>query len=215
MQIIDINPKGVEMFGYENREELVGQAIHVLVPIEHQKGHSKHTSEYIENPGHRAMGGQRNLEGLKKDGSTFPVEVSLSYYNDNGAIKIIALVTDISVRNEAEATIKKLNAELEQKVRKRTRQLKRSYDLYSQIARNFPNGTINVFDRDLNYVFVDGKELFQMGIKSEQLVGTNYIKRLPKEIRQKIEKILQEVFKGTSKKIEVEVRKAHYQYLLF
>ena len=80
-------------------------------------------------------------------------------------------MTDISARMEAEEKAGPLNAELEERVQERTTQLKESQRLYSIIARNFPNGSINVFDREYNYVLVEGKELYKMGVTSEMLTG--------------------------------------------
>ncbi|GEM_PF-1937554 len=76
--------------------------------------------------------------------------------------------------------IKSLNEQLEQRVEERTRALavanealKESQRLYITIAHNFPEGIISVFDRELNYVFVDGQDLLRLGLDKEQLIGRN------------------------------------------
>src|SRR5690606_3009550 len=61
---------------------------------------------------------------VKKDGTEFPVEVSLSTYARNGHQYVIAIINDISVRKKAELEIKKLNDELEETVEQRTGELK-------------------------------------------------------------------------------------------
>src|SRR4029077_13034501 len=91
-----------------------------------------------------------------------------------------------------------------------TYELKESQRLYQAIARNFPDGTINVFDKDLKYVFVEGMELFKYGVTSEMLVGTSYLERLPSEIRDEIKEKLQEVLNGKNASFEVKFRNNYY-----
>ena len=143
----------------------------------------------------------------------------------------MALVTDITDRKLANQKITDLNQKLEARVEERTKELeiinqslqdeihdrklveeklKESQYLYSIIARNFPNGTINVFDKELKYVFVEGKELYKLGITSENLIGTKFTNRLDPAIALKFEGQLKSVFKGASKTIELEYRNNHY-----
>lgn len=205
------NPQFLKLFGYESIEDIQGSSIDIVVPKPKREKHSKHTRKYANNPHQRSMGVGLSLEGERKDGSRLPVEVSLSYFHEEGELKILCLVTDITVKKKIEDEIRSLNVELEKKVGIRTKEVQRSYALFSQIARNFPKGTINVFDKDLNYVFVDGKELFRMGVDVNKLIGSNYIKRLSKEIGPTIEQKLQEVFNSVSQTFEIEVGSYIYE----
>lgn len=206
-----VNPQFLELFGYSSLEEVKGSPIEIVIPKQLRNKHEGHKSSYVKNPHPRAMGIGMNLKGERKDGSEIPVEVSLTHFHEDGALKILCLITDITVKKQIEDEIRQLNAELEEKVKIRTQEVQRSHALYSQIARNFPKGTINVFDKDLNYVFVDGKELFKMGIDGKQLIGSNYIKRLSKEIAPTIEAKLKNVFNGDSKTFEIELANEIYE----
>jgi PAS domain S-box-containing protein len=123
-------------FGYE-REEIVGQLVEKLIPKRYNHVHHKHRENYAHRPENRPMGVGRDLFAVKKDGSEFPVEVSLSHYETSGGIFIIAFIIDITKRKEIENAmilhkellaennlkIEELNDELEKKVTIRTSQL--------------------------------------------------------------------------------------------
>lgn len=208
-EIVFLNFRTQELFGYESHE-LVGQKIEILIPTKHHHSHVKDRDNYIEKPTRKTMGSGRVLEGLRKNGSTFYTEISLNHIVIAKKKYVVALITDISKRVIAERKIKELNAELEEKVFERTRELEESQVLYTAVARNFPNGTINVFDKNLNYVFAEGKELYRHGITSTKLIGTSYLKRLPAFIRPTIEEALLQVFKGEIKDFELEIKDQYY-----
>jgi signal transduction histidine kinase len=121
--------------------------------------------------------------------------------------------------------IKKLNSELEERVKNRTSELeetnnylqgvleerkeieealRESQKLFQAIAQNFPNGTINVLDPKLRYIFSDGKELKEFGVKSSQLNGRFFSDTYSRKNKEIIEKNLQGVFNGTPAEFEIE-----------
>ena len=127
-------------FGYEKSEELIGKTIEVLVPRRYDHTHHKHREHYNQNPGKRTMGVGRDLFALKKDGSEFPVEISLSNYDTSEGMFVIAFVIDITLRKGFEnellkqkeqlelnnSKIEELNDALEEKVDLRTSQLQQA-----------------------------------------------------------------------------------------
>jgi PAS domain S-box-containing protein len=121
-QIIDINSFALKEFGY-SKEDLIGKKIEILIPQRFCNQHVHHREKYIENPQNRPMGLGMDLFGIRKDGSEFPIEVSLGHYTSNGGNYVVAFISNISIRKAAEAEIEKLNIELENTVTNRTRDL--------------------------------------------------------------------------------------------
>jgi len=96
-RIAFVNVQTEEMFGYP-RAELVGQTIELLIPTRLRRTHARHRATYMAAPRVRSMGRGLDLAGRKKDGTEFPVEVSLSYVpTDEGALAF-AFIIDISER---------------------------------------------------------------------------------------------------------------------
>lgn len=209
-QILVANHRLEEMFGYAS-DELIGQPVEVLIPMNLRHKHVAERTEYNKAPRKRSMGGDLDLCAVRKDASEFPVEISLNHLKHNEETLIVALVTDITERKEAKEKLGKLNQSLESMVEERTEKLKESQLLYRTISRNFPNGTINVFDRDLNYVFAEGQELFRYKLSSEALVGTSYLNRLPEDVRDEIGGRLKKVFEGHDSSFEIETRGLTYK----
>lgn len=120
--ILMLNPRVEEMFGYE-KNELVGQKIEVLIPESVRQRHVQHRDSYAEHPRKRSMGAGYDLAGRKKDGSTFPVEISLNYFYSGDDMAVMALITDITERKRIEKELHQLNEELEHRVEERTQML--------------------------------------------------------------------------------------------
>ncbi|MBZ4192017.1 PAS domain-containing sensor histidine kinase [Niabella beijingensis] len=116
------NPFALRLFGY-TLEEVLGRSIEMLIPGRYHHRHVRHREAYIHHPKNRPMGVGMDLFAVKKDGSEFPVEVSLSNYQDQEEQYVIAFISDISVRKKAEAAVEELNNKLESTVEQRTREL--------------------------------------------------------------------------------------------
>ena len=207
--IVLINTMTNKMFGYEGNE-LLDQKLEMLLPREYREGHVKHRTEYNKAPKQRSMGIGMDLWAKRKDGSKFPVEVSLNHFQTEGKTFVMGLVTDITDRYKAEQQIRKINEDLEKVVKERTLELEESRLLYQTVARNFPDGTINILDKELKYVFAEGSELIKFGLTSQDLVGNYFVPRLPAELRKDGEAKLQAVLKGTSSTFEINHRNNFY-----
>lgn len=95
--IRDANPAVEELFGYD-REELIGSDVEELVPVRAREAHRRHRDGYLEAPHRRPMGIGMELRGRRRDGSEFPVEISLSPLEEEGRRYVIATVRDVSER---------------------------------------------------------------------------------------------------------------------
>ncbi|NNV55686.1 PAS domain-containing sensor histidine kinase [Limnovirga soli] len=136
-EIIDFNKYAETQFGYE-KNEVLGKTVEILLPGSIHDRHVKHRHQFNKAPQNRSMGAGRDLHARKKDGTDFPVEVSLSHYNVRNESYVIAFIIDISIRKsneklvlEQKSALEKittevqiLNTELEQKVQERTMMLK-------------------------------------------------------------------------------------------
>ena len=120
--IVATNISTNTMFGY-NKDELKGQALNVLIPKKHHPNHGEHFKGFLKQKESRQMGKGRDLTGLRKDGSVFPLEIGLNPFEIYGESYVMALVIDISLRKKQEEKILELNTQLEEKVLLRTKEL--------------------------------------------------------------------------------------------
>jgi PAS domain S-box-containing protein len=132
-EILLVNPQAEQLFGYD-RNELLHKNIEVLLPKWVRSKHVQYREQFYHHPASRPMGHGRDLFATKKNGEQFPVEVSLSYYEQKNHFYVVVFVIDITQRKLAEqkmveqheelervtADMRKLNTELESKVNERT-----------------------------------------------------------------------------------------------
>lgn len=121
-EIVASNGAANTMFGYEDNE-LLGRDLNLLIPKDYHKNHRKHFNNFIDHSDRRQMGHGRDLYGLRKDGTKFPVEAGLNPFQIYENAYVMALVSDITVRKQQESEIRELNANLEDKITERTQAL--------------------------------------------------------------------------------------------
>lgn len=100
-RIVLVNAQTENYFGYA-RKELLRQPVEVLVPESLRSMHEGHRAGYVADPYTRPMGEGMELFGRRKDGSTFPLEISLSPLDTSQGKVVTAVIRDISVRKQAE-----------------------------------------------------------------------------------------------------------------
>ena len=100
-RMVLVNAQAEKMFGY-SREEMLGQPIELLVPQRFHGPHITHHATYFAKPGTRPMGAGQDLLGRRKDGSEFPVDISLSPFQAEEGLLVTSIVRDVTERKRAE-----------------------------------------------------------------------------------------------------------------
>jgi PAS domain S-box-containing protein len=111
-RIVMASSQAEKLFGYASGE-LRGQAIEVLLPERFRRGHVGYRNAYVERPRTRPMGAGMELFGLRKDGTEFPVEISLSPVSTEEGRLVMSAVRDITERKRIEQVLHEKNIELE------------------------------------------------------------------------------------------------------
>ncbi len=100
-KIVMMNNEVERLFGYR-RDELIGQNVDVLVPVRMRGQHLRHREGFTRHPEARRMGAGRDLFGLRRDGTEFPIEVGLNPIQTGEGILVLGAIVDISERKRLE-----------------------------------------------------------------------------------------------------------------
>lgn len=165
--IVQANPFSEKLFGYERRE-LISQPIEILLPNSFRTRHVEHRKKYHEKPIPRTMGANLDLEGQRKDGSRFSIEISLSHMDIDGERFAIAYASDDT---------------LQQDMMKRLKEAKKISDDISNIVEESLS-EIFIFDGEtMNFIQVNKGARQNMGYSLEEMQTMT-----PVEIKPEFEK---------------------------
>lgn len=130
-KIVLMNRIAEEMFGYL-RDELIGKSVDMLVPDAVRHKHYRHRDSYLATPKTRPMGSGLELDARRRDGSLFPVEISLSPVETESGLHVTAVIRDVTERRRAEQEVRRLQLQYTAELEARNREIERANRLKSE-----------------------------------------------------------------------------------
>jgi len=189
--IVQINSQTEAMFGY-TRGELIGQRVEMLVPERHRSNHHQHREDFHSKPKIRRMGSGLDLYGRRRDGSEFPVEISLSpIATGNGAI-VLSVIRDISDHKRIENELRHASEELE---RRKSRELRDSQNRMALIVDSSQDAIIG---KNLDGIITQWNKGAEQiyGYHAAEVIGRNISILCPPARPDEIPAILERIRKG-------------------
>jgi PAS domain S-box-containing protein len=189
--IVQVNSQIQALFGY-HRDELIGQKVEMLVPESFRQQHHHHRDNFARAPKTRRMGADLDLYGRRRNGSEFPVEISLSpILTDRGSF-VLSAIRDISDRKRIAEELRRANEELHQKT---TEQLG---EYRSRLASIIDSSEDAILSKDLNGTITSwnkGAERIY-GYAPEEVVGKHISLLTPSDRPDEIPEILRKIGQG-------------------
>jgi PAS domain S-box-containing protein len=189
--IIQVNSQTEGLFGY-TRDKLIGQSVEMLVPERQRPKHHLHRESFHSRPKIRRMGSGLDLCGRRRDGSEFPVEISLSPVATGNGVIVLSVIRDISDRKRIEEELRRVNEELD---RRKTRELRDSQNRLALIVDSSQDAIIG---KNLDGIITQwnrGAEQIYCYTAAE-IIGRNVSVLCPPERPDEIPGILEKVRHG-------------------
>jgi PAS domain S-box-containing protein len=165
-----INAQTVKLFGYQ-RDELLGQSVDILVPERLRERHPQQRSRYFAHPRTRPMGAGAALAAVRKDGSEFPAEISLSSLETDDGIIVSAAIRDVTERLIAQAERERLITQAERDASERRLQHARRLESLGQLAGGVAHDFNNILAVVANYTELLIETLENPSVDAEDLAA--------------------------------------------
>jgi PAS domain S-box-containing protein len=191
--ILQVNSQVQELFGYF-RSELIGQKVEMLVPERVRPQHHHHREGFAASPKIRSMGAGLDLYGRRRNGSEFPVEISLSPVTVQGGIIVLSAIRDISDRKRIEEELRRANEELHRRTAEqigeyRSRLASIIDSSEDAIIGKGLDGTITSWNKGAERIY---------GYAPEEVVGKHISILVPDDRPDEIPGILRKIARGES-----------------
>ena len=191
--IVQANSQAQELFGYES-DELIGQKVEMLVPEAYRRQHHQHRENFSQTPKTRRMGAELELYGRRRNGSEFPVEISLSPVSTERGTLVLSAIRDISDRKRIAEELRRANEELHR------RTIEQLGEYRSRLASIIDSSEDAILSKDLNGIITSwnkGAERIY-GYAPEEVVGKHISLLTPGDRPDEISEILQKIARGES-----------------
>jgi hypothetical protein len=189
--IIQVNSQTETLFAY-TRDELIGQQIEMLVPDRQRSQHQQHREDFHAKPKIRRMGSGLDLYGRRRDGTEFPVEISLSPVETGNGMVVLSAIRDIGDRKRIEQELRRAHEELD---RRKTRELRDSQNRLALIVDSSQDAIIG---KNLDGIVTHwNKGAEQMyGYTEQEMIGRPISTLSPKDRVDEIPGILEKIRRG-------------------
>jgi PAS domain S-box-containing protein len=191
--IVQVNSQTQQLFGYE-RDELIGQKVEMLVPESYRHQHHHHRQTFAEAPKTRRMGADLDLYGRRRNGSEFPVEISLSPVSTETGAFVLSAIRDISDRKRIAEELRRANEELHRRTAEqlgeyRSRLVSIIDSSEDAIISKGLDGSITSWNRGAERIY---------GYAPEEVVGKHISLLIPSDRPDEIPEILRKIVRGES-----------------
>jgi len=189
--IVQVNAQMEAMFGY-TRQELIGQPIEMLVPQRQRGQHHGHRDKFHAQPKLRRMGSGLELNGLRRDGAEFPVEISLSPVPTGNGLIVLSAIRDISERKRIEEELRRANAELE------LRKSRELADYQRRLALIVDSSQDAIIGKNLDGIVTHWNKGAQeiYGYSAQEMIGRHISTLAPEDKADEITEILRRIRNG-------------------
>lgn len=196
--IVQLNSQTQALFGY-TRDELIGQKVEVLVPESYRRQHHHHRQTFADTPKLRRMGADLDLYGRRRNGSEFPVEISLSPVSTENGMFVLSAIRDISERKRIAEELRRAHEELHRRTAEQLGEYRSRLALIidsseDAIIGKGVDGIITSWNKGAERIY---------GYTPEEVVGKHISLLVPSDLRpdgrpDEISEILQKIAQGES-----------------